>query len=115
MGHKYDDQTYTGLEIAVIGMDCKFPKAKDANQFWDNLKNGVEGISFFSEEEMLQSGIDPALCNDPNYVKAKGYLEGIDQFDSAFFDYTPREATVLDPQIRVFHEVVLNALEHAGY
>ncbi|MED2253671.1 SDR family NAD(P)-dependent oxidoreductase [Brevibacillus parabrevis] len=115
MGHKYDDQTYTGLEIAVIGMDCKFPKANDANQFWDNLKNGVEGISFFSEEEMLQSGIDPALCNDPNYVKAKGYLEGIDQFDSAFFDYTPREATVLDPQIRVFHEVVLNALEHAGY
>lgn len=115
MGYKYDDQTYTGLEIAVIGMDCKFPKAEDVHQFWDNLKNGVEGVSFFSDEEMIQSGIDPALCNDPNYVKAKGYLEGIDYFDSTFFDYTPREATVLDPQIRVFHEVVMNALENAGY
>lgn len=115
MGHKYDDQAYTGLEIAVIGMDCKFPKANNASQFWDNLKHGVEGIAFFSAEEMRQSGIDPALCNDPHYVKAKGYLEGIDCFDSAFFDYTPREATVLDPQIRLFHEVVMNALEHAGY
>jgi len=115
MGYQNSDQTFTGLEIAVIGLDCKFPKAADVKQFWNNLKNGVEGITFFSDEDMIQSGIDPALCNDPNYVKAKGYLEDIEYFDASFFDYTPREATVLDPQVRIFHECVQNALENAGY
>ncbi|KWX85231.1 hypothetical protein AMQ83_26025, partial [Paenibacillus riograndensis] len=106
---------YTGLEIAVIGLDCKFPQAADAGQFWNNLKHGVEGIQFFSDEEMIQSGIDPALCNDPNYVKSRGILEDIEYFDASFFDYTPFEATVLDPQVRIFHECVMNALDNAGY
>lgn len=115
MSHHNSDQKYTGLEIAVIGLDCKFPQAADAGQFWNNLKYGVEGIQFFSDEEMIQSGIDSALCNDPNYVKARGILEDIEYFDASFFDYTPHEATVLDPQVRVFHECVMNALDNAGY
>ncbi|CQR54157.1 type I polyketide synthase [Paenibacillus riograndensis] len=115
MSYQNSGQMYTGLEIAVIGLDCKFPQAADAGQFWNNLKHGVEGIQFFSDEEMIQSGIDPALCNDPNYVKARGILEDIEYFDASFFDYTPFEATVLDPQVRIFHECVMNALDNAGY
>lgn len=51
----------------------------------------------------------------PNYVKAKGYLEGTDNFDAPFFDYTPQDASLMDPQLRVFHECAWSALEHAGY
>lgn len=107
--------TLTGLEIAVISMYGRFPGAKDIDQFWGNLKNGVESISFFSDEELIESGVNPELLKNPNYIKAKGYLEDIEYFDPAFFDYTPREAELMDPQLRIFHEASWSALEHAGY
>jgi len=105
----------TGFEIAIIGMDGRFPGAKHIEEFWDNLKNGVESISFFTDEELLENGISPALVKNPDYVKANGFLEGIEYFDSFFFDYTPVEAMVMDPQIRIFHECTWKALEDAGY
>ncbi|NKQ19010.1 type I polyketide synthase [Brevibacillus laterosporus] len=102
-------------DIAVIGMAGRFPGAKDIDTFWGNLRNGVESVVFFTDEELKEAGVDPAQYSLPNYVKAKGYLEGTEYFDSAFFDYTPKDAMVMDPQLRVFHECTWAALEHAGY
>ncbi|MRN57060.1 type I polyketide synthase [Paenibacillus monticola] len=104
-----------GLEIAVIGMACRFPGASDLAGFWNNLKEGVESITFFSEEELLAAGVDEALVKNPDYVPAKGVLERADWFDNQFFEYSPRDAAILDPQIRIFHEVAWEAIEHAGY
>ncbi|MDU5142212.1 MAG: type I polyketide synthase [Paenibacillus dendritiformis] len=104
-----------GLEIAVIGMAARFPGADNLDQFWRNLRDGVESITFFTDEELLQEGLDPALVSHPSYVKAKGVLNGIDQFDAAFFGYSPREAQLMDPQLRLFHECAWEALESAGY
>ena len=101
--------------IAVIGMAGRFPQAKNVAAFWQNLRNGVEGISFFSDAELKAAGVDPALLDNPNYVKAGGILEGFDLFDAAYFDYTPREAEVLDPQQRLFLECAVEALEQAAY
>lgn len=105
----------TGLEVAVIGMDARFPGAKTTRQFWENLKNGKESISFFSDEELKSAGIPDELIDNPHYVKANGLLEDTDYFDSAFFGYTPREAEVMHPQIRLFHECAWKAMEDAGY
>jgi acyl transferase domain-containing protein/acyl carrier protein len=109
------EESKTGLEIAVIGMSGRFPAAKDIEQFWWNLKNGVESIVFFSEEELIEAGMDSKPITDPNYVKAFGILEDSEYFDSAFFEYTPSEAEIMDPQIRIFHECAWQALEDAGY
>jgi acyl transferase domain-containing protein/acyl carrier protein len=105
----------TGLEIAVIGMAGRFPGAPDVDAFWENLKQAREFISFFSQQEMEETGVDAQLLEDANYVKAGGLLEGIEYFDCTFFGYTPMEADVMDPQMRVFHQCVWQALEHAGY
>jgi amino acid adenylation domain-containing protein len=105
----------TGLEIAIIGMAGRFPGARDIDELWENLKNGMEAISFFSDEELKETGIDPSLISNPNYVKAAGILADIEYFDASFFGYTPKEAEIMDPQIRVFHQCVWNALEDAGY
>jgi iturin family lipopeptide synthetase A len=105
----------TGLEIAVIGMTGRFPGAKNIDEFWRNLKNGVESITFFSDQELRAAGVDTGLLKNPNYVKARGILDGIEYFDAAFFDYTSKEAEVMDPQFRIFHECVWEALEAAGY
>ena len=104
-----------GLEVAVIGMAARFPGAKNIEAFWQNLKNGVESISFFSDKELEDAGVDTELIKNPNYIKAKGFLEDIHSFDSSFFDYTPGEAEAMDPQSRVFHECAWEALEDAGY
>jgi acyl transferase domain-containing protein/thioesterase domain-containing protein/aryl carrier-like protein len=105
----------TGLEIAVIGMSGRFPGANDIHAFWENIKNGVETITFFSEEELQEPGITPEILNNPGYVKTKGYIEDLQYFDSAFFNYTPNEAASMDPQLRLFHEGAWHALEDAGY
>jgi acyl transferase domain-containing protein/thioesterase domain-containing protein len=105
----------TGLEIAVIGMAGRFPGAENIDAFWENIKNGVESVAFFSEGELSAAGIDPALIKNSNYIKAKGWVEEIEFFDSEFFGYTPREAELMDPQVRLFHECAWQALENAGY
>jgi len=101
--------------IAIIGMAGRFPGAKSITQFWHNLCEGVESISFFTDEELLGSGIEPTLLHEPNYVKAGAVLEDIEMFDAQFFGFSAREAEVMDPQHRVFLECAWEALENAGY
>ncbi len=103
------------LDIAVIGMAGRFPGARNIGEFWNNIRNGVEAITFFTDEELAAMGVDPELIKNPNYVKAKGVLENIEYFDPDFFDYSTREAELMDPQLRVMHECVYEALEDAGY
>ncbi len=105
----------TGLEVAVIGMAGRFPGARNLDEFWENLKNGIDAVSFFSDKELDETGVSPVLLKNPNYVKAKSSLDDIEYFDASFFDYTPREAAVMDPQMRIFHECAFHALEDAGY
>ncbi len=110
------DTTETGLEIAVIGMAGRFPGAPDIERFWENLKNGVESIAFYSEAELQDAGVEPDLLNNPNYVRCGGgLLEDNEYFDAAFFGYSPMEADMMDPQMRIFHECAWHALEDAGY
>ena len=101
--------------IAIIGMSGRFPGAKNLNEFWQNIQGGLESISFFSEEELESLGIDRAVLNHPNYVKASGVLEEIELFDASFFGFSPREAEIIDPQYRIFLEQIWQALESAGY
>jgi len=106
----------TGFEIAVIGMAGRFPGAKNIDEFWVNLKNGVESISFLTEEEIKEAGVDVQLLNNPHYVRSNGgVLENKECFDAAFFGFAPIEAEIMDPQMRILHEVAWAALEHAGY
>lgn len=101
--------------IAVVALNGRFPGANNVDQFWENLCNGVESISWFTDEELKESGVDPALFNKPNYIKARPIIENADMFDANFFGFSPREAEMLDPQFRVFLECAWEALELAGY
>jgi acyl transferase domain-containing protein len=101
--------------VAVIGMAGRFPQAPNLKRFWENLCQGIESISFFSAEEMEQAGIDPALIQHPNFVRAKAVVEDADLFDAGFFGFSPREAELTDPQIRMFLECAWEVLESAGW
>jgi acyl transferase domain-containing protein/acyl carrier protein len=101
--------------IAIVGMAGRFPGAANVDELWRNLIYGVESITFFSDEELLAAGVDPAFLKEPNYVKAGAVIEGIDSFDATLFGYSPREAEIMDPQHRLFLECSWEALENAGY
>ncbi|MFP5262671.1 MAG: SDR family NAD(P)-dependent oxidoreductase [Blastocatellia bacterium] len=107
-----DDSAY---EIAVIGMSGRFPGAGNLARYWENLRDGVESLSAFSDEELEAAGVDRAALDDPDYVKAGGVLEDVESFDAQFFGFNPREAEVTDPQHRVFLECAWEAIEDAGY
>lgn len=102
-------------DIAIISLAGRFPGAKNVEQFWQNLAAGVEAIRPFTSAEVLATGIDPACLQDPDYVTAGATLDDIDCFDAAFFGYSPKEATLMDPQQRVLLECAWEALERAGY
>jgi myxalamid-type polyketide synthase MxaB len=73
-------------EVAIVGMSCRFPGAGNADIFWQNLKDGVESVSFFSDDELAAEGIHPNLLQNPNYIKASPILENIELFDAAFWN-----------------------------
>ncbi len=100
--------------IAIIGMVGKFPGADNVEQLWQNLCEGVESIEFFGADQVDPS-INPQLSQNPDYVRARGIMADADSLDAAFFGISPLEAEVIDPQARVFLELVFSALEHAGY
>ena len=105
----------TGLEVAVIGMAGRFPGAGNIEEFWENLIHSRDTTTFFSDEQLRAAGIEPGLIEHPDYVKARPVLEGKEYFDTAFFGYSPAEAEVMAPHIRLFYECTWTALEDAGY
>ncbi len=107
-------QTYSGLEIAVVGMACKFPGADSIQEFWEMLKNGETSVQRLSKEQLSAAGVDDSLISHPDYVAIGSFVKEKDAFDHQFFKYTPNEALVMDPQIRLFHQCVWEALEDAA-
>jgi non-ribosomal peptide synthase protein (TIGR01720 family) len=101
--------------LAIIGMSCRLPDARSVDAFWKNLCEGKESIRFFNDEELSASGVESSELSDPNYIKARAVLEGIEEFDASFFGFTPREAEIIDPQHRIFLENCWSVLEDAGY
>lgn len=101
--------------IAIVGMQLRFPGAITRAEFWQNLCNGIESTSFFDEAEMAAAGFPPELIANANFVRANPHVGDTAQFDPAFFGFTPHEAEVMDPQIRLMLECSWQALEDAGY
>jgi acyl transferase domain-containing protein/thioesterase domain-containing protein/acyl carrier protein len=102
-------------DIAIVGMAIRVPDAANPQQFWSNLRNGVESVRTYTDEELLAKGVPASALADPHYVKAGIPLQDLDQFDPEFFGFSPKEAGILDPQHRQFYEVCWEALESAGH
>ncbi|OOM76971.1 gramicidin S synthase 2 [Clostridium puniceum] len=114
-----EEVTFCRLEkeddIAIIGMAARVPGAEDINSFWRNIYNGVNNITHFNNEELINAGFDANLVQNNNFVKAKGIINDVDTFDYKFFGFSPKEASVMDPQLRLLHETCWEVFENAGY
>ncbi|WP_231490789.1 polyketide synthase [Pedobacter sp. Leaf170] len=101
-------------DVAIIGMSGRFPGADSIDELWKNLKEGRETTRFFKDDE-LDASVPESLKNDPDYIKARGIIDNIADFDATFFGINPKLAELMDPQQRVFLEIAWEALEKTGY
>ncbi|XYH98676.1 SDR family NAD(P)-dependent oxidoreductase [Sorangium sp. So ce1128] len=104
-------------DVAIIGLAGRYPMARDLAQFWDNLRSARDCITEVPPERW-----DHAALFDPDreksgktYAKWGGFLDDVDRFDPLFFNISPREAELTDPQERLFLEASFQAVEDAGY
>lgn len=102
--------------IAIIGASGKFPKAGDLGEFWQNIRSGRDCI-----DEVPASRWEIGEYYDPDpqkpgktYCKWMGALDDVGAFDARFFNITPREAELMDPQQRLFLETAWHAIEDAA-
>jgi amino acid adenylation domain-containing protein len=100
--------------IAIVAVAGRFPGARDVEEFWANLCAGRDGITHFAEGE-LDPALAQSLVRDPDYVRARGLVDGVELFDPAFFGLSPREAELMDPQQRLFMELSWECLERGGH
>jgi polyketide synthase PksN len=110
-------QTDDRKEIAIVGLAGRYPQAENLEEFWRNLQNGRDCITEIPPERW-----EHALYYDPDqskpgktYSKWGGFIADVDKFDPLFFNISPKEAALIDPQERLFLETAWQAIEDAGY
>ncbi|HVI47999.1 MAG TPA: beta-ketoacyl synthase N-terminal-like domain-containing protein, partial [Chitinophaga sp.] len=104
-------------DIAIIGVSGRYPGAKNIHEFWENLKAGEDSITEIPEDrwEMDSFYSEEKGQNGKSYSKWGGFIDGVDRFDPLFFNISPREAELMDPQERLFLQTVWETIEDAGY
>jgi acyl transferase domain-containing protein/7-keto-8-aminopelargonate synthetase-like enzyme len=97
-------------DVAVVGIDCRFPKAGDPAALWKLLLEGADGIDEIPAERWNAAELhDDGTLNH----RAGGLISDADAFDNDFFGITPREAEAMDPQQRLLLQTTWRALENA--
>ncbi|WP_435103795.1 SDR family NAD(P)-dependent oxidoreductase [Arhodomonas sp. AD133] len=100
-------------DIAIVGVNGRYPEAADLDAFWENLRSGRDCIREIPRERWDRRRLLEG--NDQPATRWGGFLDGIDRFDPLFFQISMLEADYLDPQERLFLECAHHALEDAGY
>ncbi|MBD8268129.1 SDR family NAD(P)-dependent oxidoreductase [Pseudomonas fluorescens] len=105
------------FDIAIIGLAGRYPQAENLEELWENLKLGRDCITTVPSQRWDHDAIyDPAKgVSGKTYSKWGGFLRGVDEFDPRFFNISPREAEIMDPQERLFLQCAYHLLEDAGY
>ncbi|MFC9271031.1 type I polyketide synthase [Streptomyces zhihengii] len=104
--------------IAIIGMSCRLPgSANTPDDLWRLVSDGVDAIAPFPDDRGWQ--LDSIYAADsPDAGRSRvfegGFIDGMADFDAAFFGIGPREALAMDPQQRLLLETAWEAVEHAG-
>lgn len=111
----HSNEQNQSCEIAIIGISGQFPKAKNLDEYWDNLKNGRDCVSEITRWDMSAIYDEHPGKQHKTYCKDGGFLDDIDEFDPQFFDLSPKQAEFMEPRQRMFMEEAWNVIEDAGY
>jgi amino acid adenylation domain-containing protein len=113
----FPSTSVNSLEIAIIGMEGILPGAKNLEEFWENLKHGIDTITEIPADRWDWRDHYGEAFGTPNKSNSKwgGFISDVDKFDYEFFELSKKEANFMDPQQRLFVQTVWNAIENSGY
>lgn len=109
------DTAISETDIAIIGMAGRFPGAADVDALWQRVSRGEDCLTDLNAADLIAAGLPAELVNDPDYVLRSGIVQDVDMFDADLFGIGPRDASIMDPQHRIFLECVWEAMESAGH
>ncbi|WP_075187490.1 SDR family NAD(P)-dependent oxidoreductase [Teredinibacter haidensis] len=103
------------MDIAIIGVACKFPEAISPDQYWKNLTSKRSCISEIpvSRWDWKEYWGDPKKGDNKSLSKWAGFIDGVDKFDANFFGLLPKVVSTMDPQQRISLELAWECLENA--
>jgi len=112
-----EGRTGKACDIAIIGVSGRYPEAENIQEFWQNLRDGKDCITEIPKERWDYTQYFDQDRNKAGKIYSKwgGFLRGVDQFDPHFFNISPRDAMLMEPQERLFLECVYETMEDAGY
>ncbi len=104
-------------EVAIVGVACVMPGSRDVRAFWRNLLEGRDLVGEVPRSRLAEGTFEQKR-DDAEHERgddAGGFLDTVAGFDAGFFNVSPREAALMDPQQRLFLQTVWHALEDAGH
>jgi polyketide synthase PksN len=109
--------TYKPIDIAIIGVSGTYPEAKNLDEFWENLKTGRDSVTEIPKDRWDYSKYydEKKGKEGKMYSKWGAFLDDVDKFDPLFFNISPKEAKIMDPQERLFLQCAWHTFEDAGY
>ncbi|MGZ4850164.1 MAG: SDR family NAD(P)-dependent oxidoreductase, partial [Candidatus Bathyarchaeia archaeon] len=96
-------------EFAIIGMSCKLPSSDNVEQLWKVLSNNKNAISLIPQTRWDTKEFENEICTTQG-----GFINEMEEFDAMFFNISPKEALLMDPQQRLVLELSWVALEDAN-
>ncbi|HKP98201.1 MAG TPA: SDR family NAD(P)-dependent oxidoreductase [Fibrobacteria bacterium] len=104
-------------DIAIVGLGGRYPQAENLERFWENLKAGRDCITEIPLERWDGGRYFDQSKGATGKSRSKwgGFLSDVDKFDPLFFNISPQEAELMDPQERLFLETAWETVEDAGY
>ena len=110
-----DIPEYYKDSVAIIGISLNIPGAESIEQFWSNLIGMKECSRFLSKEEQVMLEVPAKIMENPDYVPVQFGIEGREFFEPGFFKISPKDAELMDPQLRQLLQASWKAVEDAGY
>jgi polyketide synthase PksN len=103
--------------IAIVGIGGVFPQASDVDAFWKLLEGGNEAITEIPKDRWNWRDYegDPSTEEGKTLSRWGGFISEVDKFDALFFNISPHEAELMDPQQRIFMETVWKTIEDSGH
>jgi acyl transferase domain-containing protein/acyl carrier protein len=118
--HSNHSGSFKGINnepIAIVGLSGRYPESENIQEFWNNLRDGKDCITEVPEERWDWREYYDENNPESNIHTSKwgGFIKGVDEFDPRFFNISPREASYIDPQERLFLQHAWMAAEDAGF
>ena len=103
--------------IAIVGLSGRYPESVDLEAYWRNLRDGKDCITEVPKErwDWREYYSEDRTESGKHYSRWGGFIAGVDEFDPLFFNISPKEAKLIDPQERLFLQHAWMAIEDAGY